>query len=63
MSLASQLQGVLEKLLINDEDRAPYTEVATDICNQLMEDLQEEDDYFRDAFDGLSLSGESFKHM
>ncbi|XP_034484095.1 uncharacterized protein LOC117789144 [Drosophila innubila] len=57
MSFASQLQSILQKLLINDADRAPYTADAISICNELMDDLKKEDDHFRKAFDGLSLSG------
>ncbi|KAL7732300.1 hypothetical protein ACLKA6_018526 [Drosophila palustris] len=57
MSLASQLQGVLEKLLINDADRATYTAKAIELCNTLMNDLKSVDAHFRAAFDGLGLSG------
>jgi len=59
MSFASQLQDILQKLLIQDADRAPYTADAIAICNELMDDLKKEDYHFRRAFDGLSLSGES----
>lgn len=63
MSLASHLNDILSKILIKDEDRAPYLSDAEKIRNQLMIDLQEADSDFRKAFNGLSLSGKSFVHM
>lgn len=60
MSLASHLNDILKKILLKDDDKAPYLFDAQTICNKLMEDLQKADSDFRKAFNGLSLSGKSF---
>ncbi|KAH8406876.1 hypothetical protein KR222_009633, partial [Zaprionus bogoriensis] len=57
MSLSAHLNNVVQQLVIKDEDRAPYTSDAQKICNELMEDLQKADAHFRQAFNGLSLTG------
>ncbi|BFF98960.1 uncharacterized protein DMAD_06979 [Drosophila madeirensis] len=57
MSLAQELQYILDNLRISDSDRASYTTDAVDIQNYVIEKLKLEDDSFRRAFGGLSLAG------
>ncbi|KAH8286358.1 hypothetical protein KR054_007698 [Drosophila jambulina] len=58
MSFAGNLQEVLKKLLISDEDRAVYTEDALEIQNFVIKELKNVDDTFREVFNGLSLGGD-----
>ncbi|KAH8342529.1 hypothetical protein KR059_011996 [Drosophila kikkawai] len=57
MSFAGNLQEVLKKLLISDEDRAVYTKDAVEIQNFVIEELKRVDNTFREVFNGLSLGG------
>ncbi|XP_041447969.1 uncharacterized protein LOC111076169 [Drosophila obscura] len=57
MSLAGELQNILQKLRISDDDRSKYTEDAVEIQNHVIEKLKLADNNFRTAFDGLSLAG------
>ncbi|XP_020817772.1 uncharacterized protein LOC110191302 [Drosophila serrata] len=57
MSFAANLQEVLQKLLISDEDRAVYTKDAEEIQNFVIEELKKVDGTFREVFNGLSLGG------
>ncbi|ALC43364.1 CG7194, partial [Drosophila busckii] len=57
MSLSSHLPDILNHISIKENERATYLNHAQLLVNELMEDLQKKDELFRQAFNGMSLTG------